>query len=48
LLLLGAEINSEIEAAAAKRLLAKEQSNFTTAAVSVTSAAGLSIPNSAD
>ena len=45
MLLLGAEINSEIEAAAAaKRLLAKEQSNFTTAAVSVTAAEASSIP----
>jgi membrane protein len=49
MLLLGAEINSEIEAAAAaKRLLAKEQSTFTTAAVPVTSAAGPSIPKPAD
>jgi membrane protein len=49
MLLLGAEINSEIEAAAAaKRLLAKEQGTFTTAAVSVTSAAGPTIPKPAD
>jgi membrane protein len=49
MLLLGAEINSEIEAAAAaKRLLAKEQSNFTGAAVSVTPVAGPTIPKPAD
>jgi membrane protein len=49
MLLLGAEINSEIEAAAAaKRLLAKEESTFTTAAVSVTSVAGPTIPKPAD
>jgi membrane protein len=45
MLLLGAEINSEIEAAAAaKRLLVKEQSVFTTTAVSVTPAEAPSIP----
>jgi membrane protein len=44
MLLLGAEINSEIEAAAAaKRLLANEQKAITTAAVSVTPAAAASV-----
>jgi membrane protein len=45
MLLLGAEINSEIEAAAAaRRLLAKEQSTFTAAAVSVTPSPSLPDP----
>jgi membrane protein len=45
MLLLGAEINSEIEAAAAaRRLLAKEQSTFTATAVSVTPSPSLPDP----
>jgi membrane protein len=48
MLLLGAEINSEIEAAAAaKRLLASEHNAFTATAASVTSADASSIPKPA-
>lgn len=48
MLLVGAEINSEIEAAAAaKRLLANEQNSFTAAAISVAPAVAPSIPKSA-
>ena len=48
MLLLGAEINSEIEAAAAaKRLLANEQNAVTAAAIPVTPAVAPSIPKAA-